>query len=247
MDEILIGDKKYISSKQAAKVTGYAKDYVGQLCREGRVPARLVGRGWYVLESAIQDHRFGASMLKEEDIADKHASEPLSKTWEAPRYESATGEALPSLHQSREDEKGRIPDDSVQGLQDSWQAWFSYIGKAPGEAKVESGIIPQKEPELEEEVQISKDVPVPIHAVRELSFKRILSTMDAPEIIQDKHDVTPRRYSKGKKVFKAIQLTAVLLAVIFVVIALAGSGYFDAYLISSGQDQIMAGVSVYNK
>ncbi|MHB1163603.1 MAG: hypothetical protein ACYCZZ_03760, partial [Minisyncoccota bacterium] len=60
MDELLIEGKKYISSKQAAKITGYAKDYIGQLCREGRVSARLVGRSWYVLEAAIQDHRFGA-------------------------------------------------------------------------------------------------------------------------------------------------------------------------------------------
>ena len=61
MDEILIEEKKYVSSKRAAKMTGYAKDYIGQLCREGRVPARLVGRSWYVLETAIQDHRFGTT------------------------------------------------------------------------------------------------------------------------------------------------------------------------------------------
>lgn len=37
MDELIIGEKTYLSSKRAAKITGYAKDYVGQLCREGRV------------------------------------------------------------------------------------------------------------------------------------------------------------------------------------------------------------------
>jgi hypothetical protein len=51
MDELTLDDKAYLSSKRAAQVTGYAKDYVGQLCREGRVEARLVGRNWYVLES----------------------------------------------------------------------------------------------------------------------------------------------------------------------------------------------------
>jgi hypothetical protein len=60
MDEITLDDKTYVSSKRAAKITGYAKDYVGQLCREGRVEARLVGRNWYVLESSIREHRFGA-------------------------------------------------------------------------------------------------------------------------------------------------------------------------------------------
>src|SRR5271155_2795244 len=60
MDEITLDDKTYVSSKRAAQITGYAKDYVGQLCREGRVEARLVGRNWYVLESSIRAHRFGA-------------------------------------------------------------------------------------------------------------------------------------------------------------------------------------------
>ena len=76
MDELVIGDKKYVSSKQAAKVTGYAKDYIGQLCREGRVPARLVGRSWYVLESAIHDHRFGDQKTPREQEASA-AEEPV--------------------------------------------------------------------------------------------------------------------------------------------------------------------------
>ena len=50
--------RQYVSSKRAAKITGYAKDYVGQLCREGRVSARLVGRNWYVLESSIREAPF---------------------------------------------------------------------------------------------------------------------------------------------------------------------------------------------
>ncbi len=65
MDEITLDDKTYVSSKRAAQITGYAKDYVGQLCREGRVEARLVGRNWYVLETSIRDHRFGAPPAKE--------------------------------------------------------------------------------------------------------------------------------------------------------------------------------------
>ncbi len=60
MDELILDDKKYLSSKRAAKVTGYAKDYVGQLCREGRVEARLVGRNWYLPEPAGQPRPRGA-------------------------------------------------------------------------------------------------------------------------------------------------------------------------------------------
>lgn len=60
MDELVIDNLVYIPSRKAAEITGYAKDYVGQLCREGRIEAKLVGRSWYVLESSIREHRFGA-------------------------------------------------------------------------------------------------------------------------------------------------------------------------------------------
>jgi len=98
MDEIVIGEKKYISSKQAAKETGYAKDYVGQLCREGRVPARLVGRSWYVLETAIQDHRFGNPSHDSDEavVPESPTAPPPLETWEFPRYEASKPGFLPA-------------------------------------------------------------------------------------------------------------------------------------------------------
>lgn len=57
MDEIILDGKEYISAKRAAKQTGYTKDYVGQLCRAGRLPARMIGRNWYVEESAVSAQR----------------------------------------------------------------------------------------------------------------------------------------------------------------------------------------------
>ena len=56
MEELEIKGIKYISSKRAAKLTGYAKDYVGQLARANKVPATRVGRAWYVSESDILAH-----------------------------------------------------------------------------------------------------------------------------------------------------------------------------------------------
>lgn len=48
MDELVIGGRQYVSSKRAAEITGYAKDYIGQLCRAKRIDGKLVGRNWYV-------------------------------------------------------------------------------------------------------------------------------------------------------------------------------------------------------
>jgi hypothetical protein len=58
MEESIVFDgKTYISSKRAAEMVGYTSDYVGQLCRAGKIDAKLVGRNWYVVESSIQAHR----------------------------------------------------------------------------------------------------------------------------------------------------------------------------------------------
>lgn len=57
MDELIVDGEKYISSKRAARLSGYTKDYIGQMCRAGRIPSKMVGRSWYVKESALKEHR----------------------------------------------------------------------------------------------------------------------------------------------------------------------------------------------
>jgi hypothetical protein len=96
MDELTIEGKLYISSKRAAKVSGYAKDYIGQLCREGRVDSKLVGRSWYVYEPSIREHRFNDERSKANKkakiSADTPAHEkltqekPIEEVWERPSY-----------------------------------------------------------------------------------------------------------------------------------------------------------------
>jgi excisionase family DNA binding protein len=53
MDELEIKGKKYISSKRAAELTGYAKDYIGQMARSGKLPGMRMGRAWYVEKEAL--------------------------------------------------------------------------------------------------------------------------------------------------------------------------------------------------
>ena len=56
MDELIVNQTKYISSKRAAALTGYARDYIGQLIRQGKLDAQRVGRAWYVSEVSIKTH-----------------------------------------------------------------------------------------------------------------------------------------------------------------------------------------------
>lgn len=46
--EIYFEDKKFVSLKKASEASGYAKDYIGQLCRGGKINSRRVGREWFV-------------------------------------------------------------------------------------------------------------------------------------------------------------------------------------------------------
>ncbi len=235
MDEILIGDKKYVSSKRAAKITGYAKDYIGQLCREGRVPARLVGRSWYVLDSAIQDHRFGTPVVKEEERPEPTAS--LGDIWETPRYESIESEVLPMVNRlydpSDRMNEEETPNDSAEHLQATWQAWFSRISPT-SEAltqPVEAEIVVETPDEPE-------DVPVVIHTMRDIEPERVMLASVPPNV---------SLHTSSRGYARTIQMTGALIALIAACTAVLGTGYFDSYIISNSQARMLAGVTLYNR
>lgn len=123
MEEITIGDKIYISSKRAAKITGYAKDYVGQLCREGRVEAKLVGRNWYVLESSIREHRFGKEEIAPEQPKKEVGAPDLIQTWQRPQYEAQSPVMVPELS-PRGPILEPVGTKAVADMQSAWREWF---------------------------------------------------------------------------------------------------------------------------
>lgn len=266
MDEIIIEEKKYISSKRAAKITGYAKDYIGQLCREGRVPARLVGRGWYVLETAIQDHRFGykneppvphTSGLNKGGYA-VPVSQPVS---EFPRYEASSEEAIPLIsrlqHPFGRPDAGNTEKEVSQHLQDSWRAWFDHIGTnidAPEDTTVEREQVapaigtPQKPQKEEEKSEIKQDrnggVNVPIHAVYKSPPKELLPRV-YPETTPQSSPREGKKVNKG--IIKVIKVVGTAFSLLIAIAAIIGTGYFDEYIISNNQASIISGVSLYNK
>ncbi len=60
-DALILQDKKYISAKRAAIIFGYSSDYVGQLCREGKIECTMVGRSWFVSEESVLNHKLSNS------------------------------------------------------------------------------------------------------------------------------------------------------------------------------------------
>jgi excisionase family DNA binding protein len=92
MDELNLKGKKYISSKRASEITGYTKDYVGQLARGGKISAERVGRAWYIDEEALRAH----ASLTQVELTDKAVAE-LNSSREV-LVVPEQGEVLPLHH-----------------------------------------------------------------------------------------------------------------------------------------------------
>lgn len=255
MDELILDEKRYVSSKRAAKITGYAKDYIGQLCREGRVPARLVGRSWYVLESAIQDHRFGTQAGKKESSYAKEIEESvavLTKKWESPRYEAVEAAEIPQVtkKESVVEGVGAIE----ESLKDAWQAWFDHISTGFGSAEPIKAEIEPEEPKsgpTEEVVAPEDEVKVPIRAIYQPALKapparqRRSMEKEIDEVMEEVHRTHEEPRPEGRKL--SISIMAGAVAVLALLVGVIGSGRFDKYVISYKPASFFAGVALYNK
>ncbi|KKU77037.1 MAG: hypothetical protein UY04_C0064G0003 [Parcubacteria group bacterium GW2011_GWA2_47_7] len=63
-DEIVVDNKKYISSKRAAEISGYAQDYIGQLARSGQIDAQRVGGLWFISMDSLTSYKVKADTFK---------------------------------------------------------------------------------------------------------------------------------------------------------------------------------------
>ena len=219
MDEITLDDKTYVSSKRAAQITGYAKDYVGQLCREGRVEARLVGRNWYVLESSIQDHRFGSTTAPSvvQNTPDE-VNTAQNSTWIPTNYTTEVSpELIPTLtpHQNAPEtqnsyEKPRfdvfykssavpVSSEVVKEMQSAWHDWFSKTNELEVSKEIllentseteDSG----KEP-VEEVVMLNKtssvatEKPLEAHSAHEFADSTPITLEKVAEAIENRAHV----------------------------------------------------------
>lgn len=57
MDTVTVNGKTYVKASRAADTAGYTADYVGQLCRGGKIDAVLLGKTWYVLDGVLLAHK----------------------------------------------------------------------------------------------------------------------------------------------------------------------------------------------
>ncbi|MEX1120407.1 MAG: helix-turn-helix domain-containing protein, partial [Candidatus Paceibacterota bacterium] len=109
----------YISSKRAAKIMGYTQDYIGQLCRAGKIESRQIGRSWYIPESVVKKDIQGKSReakvnetevsLKEESLSNilEFKKDTDTETNKSPADEPASSVELNVVQKPQE--KNEIP------------------------------------------------------------------------------------------------------------------------------------------
>lgn len=106
MEVLVLDGKEYIKASKAAKDLGYTSDYVGQLCRGGKVSAHLIGRSWYVDKEELGTHRETKkrmSKVKAREQAKKTLAEHRKQKNEKQKnytkvaisYESDEGDLIP--------------------------------------------------------------------------------------------------------------------------------------------------------
>ncbi len=261
MNELTLDGKVYVSSKRAAEITGYAKDYVGQLCREGHVEARLVGRNWYVLETSIREHRFG----KKESSNEFSGATKTTPEWEpshyktevpayiAPISEKAAIEAV--REEAPQPQKGLILSD----MQSAWQEWFTK------KASEETEVSPEGEPA--EEIQEVEPEPVHISAIEDEPSEEVaeeevemtphssIEPLDLTGAASSEEEyekpqeviMSPRRQSRVRNL--VLQSIFVAIALVSVAITAIGTGFAMRYTAQYRLSEInfIAGVSTYNK
>lgn len=76
MDVININGSEYQRASQLAKKFKYTADYIGQLCRAGKVDAQLVGRSWYVNSESLTEHKKNHSK-KSRSHEDRLSEKPI--------------------------------------------------------------------------------------------------------------------------------------------------------------------------
>tara|TARA_B100000745_G_scaffold223426_1_gene149153 strand:+ start:5551 stop:6273 length:723 start_codon:yes stop_codon:yes gene_type:complete len=106
MKTIEIGGILYKKATEVAKDLGYTTDYIGQLCRSGKVEAEFVGRSWYVNPDSLKEHKFArhrsnkeksrkaVEEYKKAQAVHIHTKDLTPKTYS---YEADDGELVPTL------------------------------------------------------------------------------------------------------------------------------------------------------
>lgn len=276
MDSLTIEGKEYVSSKRASDITGYAKDYIGQLCREGRVEARLVGRNWYISEASLKDHRFGPqepSKVLESPVSGETVVPEDPEYPKYPKYQPEVAPMLPELSDRASPEDIRDSEE-VTDMQSAWKEWFrtrhedrqvapvEFEGdaEAPPTSDILEGItLPDMENPSKEEPgpEESETFAIHIEKLEEPAETGVSEKIDEPERTLEARRI-PQEERSEKRAISQRASTYIFprvifgtLAILSVIISIIGIGTLNRFIgthsIQASVVEYISGTAVYEK
>ena len=228
MDEMILNGKNHVSSKRAAEITGYAKDYIGQLCREGRIEARLVGRSWYVDEESLRRHRFGTEGIvqSEVEVEEQAVEEEVTQ----PAQEPQTLDESEALERIEEGDAPVAPE-TPDGEEETEALWHpavytseevTVLPEMKSDVNTNHVVSEEKDSTVttEEVVRanesvVEKEETSPVHIIRKTNapilprMKTIYDIQPAAPIAKAKESLPKAKKAVSKKTFSAYKIPGV--------------------------------------
>ena len=102
-NEVIFEGIPHLSVRKASEITKYTPDYVGQLCRSGKIRAKRIGRAWYVDKESLLKH------WNENIETSKHGSLRRAHDSKTGEEVSGSSESENILEQKMEDLVGEKP------------------------------------------------------------------------------------------------------------------------------------------
>ncbi len=94
---MIIEGKEYISSRRAAEMGKYNNDYIGQLCRSGKISARMIGRSWFVELNSLTDYIKAIEVQKHAQGVQSHISTQVPVSASVSKIKKVEVEQLDSV------------------------------------------------------------------------------------------------------------------------------------------------------
>ena len=215
----------------------------------------MVGRNWYVLDSALREHRFGKAA--EEIVPEKEEKVPESpiSTWKRPEYIPEKPVFVPTLTpKPYKSEDVQIGTPAIADMQTAWREWFQEKKEdTSGNDSTES--LPYGAPLIEKEPEPQHVAPANEPETEKVPINRLEETESAPEeeivaihreyrtvapMIREITNegiaepyVVPASKTKGTKSDRSpilAQVALILLSFVSISVALLGTGQADRLL-----------------
>ncbi|MEW5907734.1 MAG: hypothetical protein AB1643_00935 [Patescibacteria group bacterium] len=160
-EEIYFPDGKYLSLKRASEITGYAKDYIGQLCRGNKIKARRLGRDWFVENESLMSYKTKPKIHKKEKMSEKEET-PAVPQVEAPKISEEKTEIkteqVSALEEKKEDKKQQLEQRAEN--QESQEKEKLEVKEKTDEIPPSFKYFLNKQSEQKEEENIEEKIPV---------------------------------------------------------------------------------------